>query len=173
MKLRSSIIYYNFLCLFFCYTLTCVANSCCYMVLLQQVGADDSTTLDKIIDSLTSIVNISETHECVDTTTVSLKFGETQNGEITQGYKTKRSEVLILGAGRVCRPAAELLASIGTTASQSWLKLFLASDSTEFTEQNSVHVIVASLYLKDAEEVHIHELCIIYFILVKALTIFL
>lgn len=124
------------------------------MVLLWQVGADDSTVLDKIIDSLTSIANTSEAHEFVNNNTnmVSLKFGTIQNGNITQGYKTKESEVLILGAGRVCQPAAELLASIGRTTSPHWLKSCMTS--TEFDEQNCVHVIVASLYLKDAEEVH-------------------
>lgn len=124
------------------------------MVLLWQVGADDSTVLDKIIDSLTSIANTSEAHEFVNDNTnmVSLKFGTIQNGNIMQGYKTKESEVLILGAGRVCQPAAELLASIGRTTSPHWLKSCMTS--TEFDEQNCVHVIVASLYLKDAEEVH-------------------
>lgn len=106
---------------------------------------------------MTSIANTSgEAHEFINDNTnmVSLKFGAVQNGDITQEIKTKRSEVLILGAGRVCRPAADFLASIGKNTSQRWLKSCMTSDRTEFDEQNRVHVTVASLYLKDAEEVY-------------------
>lgn len=62
----------------------------------------------------------------------------------------RKAGVLILGAGRVCQPAAELLASVGSASSRQWRKT-CTDDGLE--EMNDVHVIVASLYLKDAEEV--------------------
>lgn len=59
-------------------------------------------------------------------------------------------KVLIIGAGRVCQPAVELLVSVGSNSSRQLNKTFLG-DNLEL--QNRIHVIVASLYLKDAEEV--------------------
>lgn len=82
---------------------------------------------------------------------LSLEFGSFQNDDITQSYNGTKSAVLILGAGRVCQPATELLASIGSTTSHQWLKSCITSD---YSEKSRVHVIVASLYMKDAEEVH-------------------
>lgn len=64
----------------------------------------------------------------------------------------KKASVLILGAGRVCRPAAEFLTSIGSDSPQEWLKSFRIGD---LEEQTCVQVIVASLFLKDAEEVRL------------------
>jgi alpha-aminoadipic semialdehyde synthase len=58
-------------------------------------------------------------------------------------------KVLILGAGRVCRPAAEFLAS--------YRNLDINSGNEYNTDQ--VHVIVASLYQKDAEEVSLTVHC--------------
>jgi len=52
-------------------------------------------------------------------------------------------KILILGAGRVCRPAAQFLASYPNICSYG------ADDNS--TDQ--IHVIVASLYQKDAEEI--------------------
>lgn len=117
-----------------------------------EVGADDNEQLDKIIDSLSSIANRSEDDEVVtkDTNVVSLKFGSFQSGDITQSYNGRKSAVLILGAGRVCQPAAELLSSIGSTTSHQWLKSCITSD---YSKKHHVHVIVASLYKKDAEEI--------------------
>ncbi|RWR95819.1 Saccharopine dehydrogenase / Homospermidine synthase [Cinnamomum micranthum f. kanehirae] len=51
--------------------------------------------------------------------------------------------------GRVCQPAAEFLASIGTVSSRQWFKTCMAAD---YEKSNDIKVIVASLYLKDAEE---------------------
>lgn len=80
-----------------------------------------------------------------------LKVGKFHENDIESGYDMKKKNVvLILGAGRVCRPAAEFLTSIGSVASQQVLKSCMEDD---FEEQNCVEVIVASLYLKDAEEV--------------------
>lgn len=59
----------------------------------------------------------------------------------------KKAAVLILGAGRVCQPAAEMLSSFG---SSQWYKTLLGDD---FDDQIDVDVIVGSLYLKDAEQV--------------------
>lgn len=82
---------------------------------------------------------------------ISLKIGEFQETIMDEKYDAKK--VLILGAGRVCRPAVELLASIGNISSRQWLKSSITAD---FDEQNCVQVIVGSLYLKDAEEVCLH-----------------
>lgn len=111
-----------------------------------QVGADESDILDQIINSLSSIANRSENSRIFnkDTNTLSLKVGRV--GENSK----KKPTVLIIGAGRVCQPAAELLASIGTVASRQWFKTCMAADCEEL---NDITVIVASLYLKDAEEV--------------------
>ncbi|KAM7513485.1 hypothetical protein LguiA_003068 [Lonicera macranthoides] len=113
-----------------------------------EVGADDSDVLDKIIDLLTSIANASEDYNFTkkETNMVSLKVGRVQ--EI--GYDTKKKTmVLILGAGRVCQPAVELLASIGSKSLRKGLNSYIA----DFEERNCVEVIVASLYQKDAEEI--------------------
>uniref|UniRef100_A0A5B7CDN9 Putative alpha-aminoadipic semialdehyde synthase isoform X2 n=1 Tax=Davidia involucrata TaxID=16924 RepID=A0A5B7CDN9_DAVIN len=117
-----------------------------------EVGADDGAVLDQIIDSLTSIANPSENNRYPNQNTnmISLKVGKVQESDIKKGYDAKRkTAVLILGAGRVCQPAAELLASIGSISSRQWLKSCVVAD---FEEQNDIQVIVASLYLKDAEE---------------------
>ncbi|XVE97810.1 hypothetical protein REPUB_Repub03eG0051000 [Reevesia pubescens] len=82
---------------------------------------------------------------------ISLKLGKLQETGVKKESDSKRrTSVLILGAGRVCQPAAELLASIGSSSSHQWYKACLETDSEE---QNTIHVIVASLYLKDAEEI--------------------
>ena len=86
---------------------------------------------------------------------ISLKVGKLQETGVKMEFDTKkRKSVLILGAGRVCQPAAELLASIGSSSSRQWYKTCLQTDSEE---QNDVHVIVASLYLKDADEVQLRN----------------
>ncbi|CAK9143274.1 unnamed protein product [Ilex paraguariensis] len=118
-----------------------------------EVGADDSAVLDKIINSLTSISTSSENLGFLasDTNMISLKLGKVRQGGIEEEYDMKKKHlVLILGAGRVCQPAVELLTSIGSISSRQWLKSCI---EPEFEEQNCVEVIVASLYLKDAEEI--------------------
>ncbi|XP_030488694.2 alpha-aminoadipic semialdehyde synthase [Cannabis sativa] len=118
-----------------------------------EVGADDKAVLDQIIDSLTSIAKPNENNGFLDNQTnkLSLIIGKVQEMETEKENRTteRKTGVLILGAGRVCQPAAKLLASIGSTSSPQWYKTFLQDDSEEL---NDVHVIVASLYLKDAEE---------------------
>ncbi|OMO67078.1 Saccharopine dehydrogenase / Homospermidine synthase [Corchorus capsularis] len=120
-----------------------------------EVGADDREVLDQIIDSLTSLANPSENNGRIpsqEMNKISLTVGKLQETGVKKETDTtkKKKGVLILGAGRVCQPAAELLASIGSSSSQQWYKTCL---DTDFEEQNDVHVIVASLYLKDAEEI--------------------
>ncbi|KAJ6792728.1 alpha-aminoadipic semialdehyde synthase [Iris pallida] len=112
---------------------------------LRQVGADDSAILDKIVDSLTSLATPTNKEK-----ELSVKFGKINECvmEAQDGSKARPS-VLILGAGRVCRPAAEFLASIGN-ASSAFLK---NSPGINIGEVKEFQVIVASLYLKDAEEV--------------------
>ena len=86
---------------------------------------------------------------------ISLKVGKLQETGVKQEFDSKRTRsVLILGAGRVCQPATELLASIGSSSSHQWYKTCLETDSEE---QNDVHVIVASLYLKNAKEVQLRN----------------
>jgi alpha-aminoadipic semialdehyde synthase len=118
-----------------------------------EVGADDGAVLDKIIDSLTSIANPCENLGFLnrDTNMISFKVGKIHKGDLEKEDATKKKTVvLILGAGRVCRPAAEFLASIGSGTSRQWLGTCIPDD---FEEKNDVQVIVASLYLQDAEEI--------------------
>ncbi|PON49418.1 Hopanoid-associated sugar epimerase [Parasponia andersonii] len=117
-----------------------------------EVGADDRAVLAQIIDSLTSIAKPNEENGFLDrqTNKISLIVGKVQETESKKENGTERKTgVLILGAGRVCQPAAEILASVGSNSSPQWYKTCLQDD---FEEINDVHVIVASLYLKDAEE---------------------
>ncbi|KAL8260783.1 hypothetical protein R6Q59_024832 [Mikania micrantha] len=110
-----------------------------------EVGADSSAVLDKIVDTLTSIANQKEDDKG-KTNILSLKVGEVKDASIKLGYGSKkRNTVLILGAGRVCRPAVEFLASLGSNSS--------CKIAAEFEEHNYVQVIVASLFLKDAKEI--------------------
>ncbi|WZZ23994.1 hypothetical protein YC2023_007395 [Brassica napus] len=116
-----------------------------------EVGADDRKVLDQIIDSLTRLANPDDEEDYIsprkETNKISLKIGKVQQeNEEKPEEMTKRSSVLILGAGRVCRPAAEFLASVRNISSQQWYKTYLGG------EQRDVRVIVASLYLKDAKE---------------------
>lgn len=112
-----------------------------------QVGAHDRAVLNQIVDSLTSLANPDESNG----TRISLKVGKVQQNDMNKGNDTKRkAAVLIIGAGRVCRPAVELLTSNENTSSREWYKACL---NTDFEGQNAVEVVVASLYLKDAEEV--------------------
>lgn len=128
--------------------------------------------MDQIIDSLTRLANPDEEDYIIsprkETNKISLKIGKVQQENEKPEEMTKRSSVLILGAGRVCRPAAEFLASVRNISSEQWYKTYLGGDSEE---QTDVHVIVASLYLKDAKEVYtklIFSSVIIYlFILLK------
>ncbi|MBA0568185.1 hypothetical protein Golob_005694 [Gossypium lobatum] len=120
-----------------------------------EVGADDGKVLNQIIDSLTSIANPTENHgtPSQQLNKISLKVGKLQETGMKKDSESdpkRKKSVLILGAGRVCQPACELLASIGTASSRQWYKTCLQNDSEE---QMDVHVIVASLYLKDAEEI--------------------
>lgn len=122
-----------------------------FLIALEQVGADDRAVLDQIIDNLTSLANPDENFGSLnkESSKLSLKLGRVQeNGNKKADDVTKQSAVLIIGAGRVCRPAAELLASVGSDC--EWYKSCM---DTAGEEQNDIQVIVASLYLKDAEEV--------------------
>lgn len=117
-----------------------------------EVCADESVVLDQIIDSLTSLANHDENGQIFnkETNTLSLKVGRVNGCAATEDRDDLRKPaVLILGAGRVCQPAAEFLASIGSVSSHHWFKMLMTTDSEEL---NDVKVIVASLYLKDAEE---------------------
>ncbi|KAJ4792712.1 Lysine ketoglutarate reductase/saccharopine dehydrogenase [Rhynchospora pubera] len=102
-----------------------------------EVGADDISMMDKILDSLTTLANSGETDGIVPKESeLSLKIGKVSANDIDNIVPRKRPTVLILGAGRVCHPAAVFLASTGKNR-----------DSSE-----GVHVIVASLFQEDADE---------------------
>lgn len=95
---------------------------------------------------------------------ISLTVGKVEeNGTVHEIETRSEAVVLILGAGRVCRPAVEFLTSVGLDSSKKWLNSF------DMEEKISVHVIVASLFLKDAEEVSLmywlFNLFLFYFIL--------
>ncbi|XP_051150266.1 alpha-aminoadipic semialdehyde synthase isoform X2 [Andrographis paniculata] len=115
-----------------------------------EVGADDKAVLDAITDSLTSLANPREGESKDNRVSFKVgKFRETDNME-ENGVK-REAVVLILGAGRVCRPAAEFLSSIGrSSSSKNWLNSYMIDGSKERT---LFRVIVASLFLKDAEEI--------------------
>ncbi|KAG4942368.1 hypothetical protein JHK85_047014 [Glycine max] len=117
-----------------------------------EVGADNRAVLDQIIDSLTAIANPTE-HDRFsnqDSSKISLKLGKVEeNGIEKESDPRKKAAVLILGAGRVCQPAAEMLSSFGRPSSSQWYKTLLEDD---FECQTDVEVIVGSLYLKDAEQ---------------------
>ncbi|XP_042486504.1 alpha-aminoadipic semialdehyde synthase [Macadamia integrifolia] len=117
-----------------------------------EVGADDSSILDQIIDSLSAIAYPKEASAVPnkETNRFSLRLGKVpDNGAGKVDALKKRNPILILGAGRVCQPAAELLASTGSISSHQWFKTCLGDD---IEQPKDVQVIVASLYLKDAEE---------------------
>lgn len=118
-----------------------------------EVSANDSGVLDQIVDSLTSLANRGENDESwsKETSKILLKIGKVNENYIEDSQNSKsKSKVLIIGAGRVCRPAAELLASFGSISSRQWFKTGLEG---YFEETNHVQVVVASLYLEDADEV--------------------
>ncbi|XP_038710883.1 alpha-aminoadipic semialdehyde synthase isoform X2 [Tripterygium wilfordii] len=117
-----------------------------------EVGADDRAVLDQIIDSLTSIANPNDNYGLdKDASKISLKVGKVQQSVIMKEDDAKRkTAVLIIGAGRVCQPAAEFLASVGSMSSHQWHKTCL---DTDINGSNDFQVTVASLYLKDAEEI--------------------
>ncbi|XP_026430070.1 alpha-aminoadipic semialdehyde synthase-like [Papaver somniferum] len=111
-----------------------------------EVGVDDRTVLDQIIDSLNSLASANEDSGDFDKNEnkFSMKFGKVSESVAEKGEDLEdRPVVLILGAGRVCRPAAEFLAAAGSISC-------LGNDDTD--EPKDVQVILASLYLKDAQE---------------------
>ncbi|CAD6249220.1 unnamed protein product [Miscanthus lutarioriparius] len=108
-----------------------------------EVGADDTATLDKIIDSLTSLANEhGGDHNARKQTELALKIGKVNECETDDTVDKGGPKVLILGAGRVCRPAAEFLASYPA----------ICTYGVDDHNADQIHVIVASLYQKDAEE---------------------
>ncbi|KMT03434.1 hypothetical protein BVRB_8g191190 [Beta vulgaris subsp. vulgaris] len=118
-----------------------------------EVGADDRSVLDQIIDSLTSLAGKSGTHGIVEKqpNRIAHTVGKIHENGLENGDETrKKTSVLILGAGRVCRPAAELLAS---TKSLSSSPLFENCMDSDFDVADDIQVIVASLYLREAEEI--------------------
>ena len=108
--------------------------------------------LDKIIYSLNLMANPEENLDLVnkETNKIFLKVGKIQESSSKREDTKRNTAVLLLGAGRVCYPAADLLASSGGSSHRQFWKTFLENYAEDW---NDVEVIVASLYLKDAEEV--------------------
>ncbi|VFQ63406.1 unnamed protein product [Cuscuta campestris] len=118
-----------------------------------EVGADDKAVLDRILDSLSSIADSGERlgSHYKERNVLSLKAGKVLETSLAREHDANNKyKVLILGAGRVCIPAVEFLASLGGISAQEQLKSCISND---FEEQNCIEVIVASLYLKDSNEV--------------------
>ncbi|KAL2936411.1 Alpha-aminoadipic semialdehyde synthase [Bienertia sinuspersici] len=118
-----------------------------------EVGADDISVLDQIIDSLTSLASKSAKHGTMENQPNKFSFAadKIQENGLECGAKTRRkTSVLILGAGRVCQPAAEFLTSIKSLSSGPLLEKCM---DVNIDVEDDIQVIVASLYLKDAEEV--------------------
>ncbi|KAI3839886.1 hypothetical protein MKX03_025151 [Papaver bracteatum] len=97
----------------------------------------------EIMDSLNSLASANEDSRDFDKNEnkFSMKLGKVSEN---------RPAVLILGAGRVCRPRAEFLAAAGSILYSQSFKTCLGNDDTD--EPKDVQVILASLYLKDAQE---------------------
>ncbi|MQM08195.1 hypothetical protein Taro_041051 [Colocasia esculenta] len=115
-----------------------------------EVGADDSCTLDQILDSLSSIASKRLGMFSKERDQISLKVGKLSEGSLETGNSSsKKPTVLILGAGRVCQPAAEFLASLGKISTRNVSKRWQQLDDGEIED---IEVVVASLYIKDAEE---------------------
>ncbi|XP_022147632.1 alpha-aminoadipic semialdehyde synthase isoform X2 [Momordica charantia] len=117
-----------------------------------EIGADDIVILDKIIYSLSLMANPEENLDLInrETNKIVLKVGKIQETSLKSEDVKRKTAVLLLGAGRVCYPAADLLASSGADSSSQFWKTFLENYAEDW---NDVEVIVASLYLKDAEEI--------------------
>lgn len=116
-----------------------------------EISADDMTILDQICSALTLLANPShkDTGAINKDKELSLKVNKVSESiERKRNGSPKRLAVLILGAGRVCQPAAELLASAGDLYSNSTKRY----DNSGAQVGEEFEVIVASLYQKDAEE---------------------
>ncbi|KAL6560083.1 hypothetical protein OROHE_006321 [Orobanche hederae] len=101
-----------------------------------EIGADDKAVLDKIIDSLTSLANPGEGHVDGKQNIISLKVGKFEETDTEKENEIKNgADILILGAGRVCRPAAEFLTSLEHGSSKRWLN----SHKTGGSKEKSVH----------------------------------
>ncbi|CAL1408934.1 unnamed protein product [Linum trigynum] len=115
------------------------------------VEADDKVVLDQIIDSLNSLANHDkhQGHFGKQENNISVKVSKIQENDMKKECDGKRkASVLLIGAGRVCRPAVEFLASVGSDAASEWYEACLDVD-----EQKDIEVIVASLFVKDAQEI--------------------
>lgn len=71
---------------------------------------------------------------------ISLTVGKFNDNDIGKENEIRReAAVLILGAGRVCQPAAEFLTEFAQGSSKKWLNSYITEETEEKT---SVHVIV-------------------------------
>ncbi|XP_038879308.1 alpha-aminoadipic semialdehyde synthase isoform X1 [Benincasa hispida] len=117
-----------------------------------EIGADDIVILDKIIYSLSLMANPEENLNLVNNeiNKIFIKVGKIQESSHKSEDVKRKTAVLLLGAGRVCYPAVDLLASNGRNSCCQFWKTFLEHYAEDW---NDIEVIVASLYLKDAEEI--------------------
>ncbi|KAH9306499.1 hypothetical protein KI387_010903, partial [Taxus chinensis] len=118
-----------------------------------EVSANDKDVLAHIVDTLAAIANPDNERrksviekELKRSSSRIKELGNTLQMEETFDEKTS---VLIIGAGRVCEPAVEFLVSNGCNV----LDTPVTSSKTGSEEVKGVQVIVASLYLQDAQKV--------------------
>ncbi|XP_031489851.1 alpha-aminoadipic semialdehyde synthase isoform X4 [Nymphaea colorata] len=111
-----------------------------------EVSADDGDLLNQIIDSLSSLA--CKRHDSREVRSIfSLKVGKVDANSAVKDHTGNRSAVLILGAGRVCQPAAAFLSSSGTSETTCDVSFV-----SEVEGLRRIHVIVASVHLSDAQK---------------------
>lgn len=112
-----------------------------------EVSANDKDLLAHIVDLLAAVAN--SDNDCGNRgleKEINLSSRRNREMKVTPDQK---SAVLILGAGRVSQPAVEFLALNGSNFSESPI-----SGNTKTSRAvNGVQVIVASLYLNEAQKV--------------------
>ncbi|KAL2645399.1 hypothetical protein R1flu_012986 [Riccia fluitans] len=113
-----------------------------------EVEADSEKILDQIVDSLAAIASHEESSSnknCIRARSPERSvYLASKSLRIMNSNSEDVSKVLILGAGRMCEPAVKYLASQGNV---------FPPDDSPAQDGLNVHVIVASLFLRDAQKV--------------------
>eukprot|EP01018_Ginkgo_biloba_P028011 Gb_24725 [translate_table: standard] len=120
-----------------------------------EVSANNRDVLAYIVDMLAAVANPDREHSNIivgkELKQPSPRISKTSDSLMQmEDHFDKKPAVLVLGAGRVCEPAVEFLALNGCNilGSQSAM-----GTNTDTEAVQGVQVIVASLYLKDAQKV--------------------
>lgn len=120
-----------------------------------EVSANDKDLLAHIVDLLAAVANSDNEHGNRGVEK-EIKGSSIRNRELKDNSlrmkdsSSKKFAVLILGAGRVSKPAIEFLALNGCNFSESPIS---GNTKTSREAVNDVQVIVASLYLQEAQKV--------------------